>query len=141
MPVGMALKLGRQCQGQVFTKCRCNKLHAHGQALGKPAGNRHGGQASQTRGHGVQILLVHGHRVVCELVFVERWGWRGGRQQQVYVGEGIVEILSDKPPYFLRFEVVGIEIADRQSRGASPNAPFHFLPKTFFPRALVQVLE
>ena len=78
MPVGLTLILGGQLKEQLFAKGRCDKLHAHGQAIAKTTRQGYGWQPGEAGGHRVQILLVHGDVVIGELIFFESRGWRSG---------------------------------------------------------------
>ena len=139
MPLGRALELVGRTQQPRFREMRADQLQPHRQPIDEAAGHRHARQPGQIRADGIDVVQIHGHRIVDLGADVERRGGRGRPDQQIDLLKRRAKIIGDQPPHFLRLEIIGIEIAGRQHIGAGHDAPLDLGAETLAARALVQV--
>ena len=120
---------------------RADQLQADGQATRETTRQRHRRQPREVRADGVDVVEVHGDRVVALGADGERGRGRGRPKQQVAVRESPGEIGADELSHALGLEVIGVEVAGRQHIGAGHDPALDLGAEALTARARVEVCE
>ncbi len=117
--------MGRRQQSSLG-EMRSDELQSHRQRIDVAAGQRHAGQSRQIRADRVNVVQIHGHRIIHLRPDVERRRGRGRPDDEVDLGKGGAKIIGDETPYPLRLQIIRIEIPGGQHIGARHDAPLDF---------------
>ncbi len=135
------LKVMRRGQELRLREMRPDQLQSHRQAVDEAAGHRNPRQAGEIRADGVDVVQVHGDRIVDLRADGECRRRRRRPDQQVDLLERRAKIVRDQAAHLLRLQIIRIEIAGRQHIGAGHDAAFDLRAEALAARALVQVHE
>jgi hypothetical protein len=129
-------------QQPALAEWAAEKLETHGKihpvTLGKSAGKADATDAGKVCGDRENIGKVHLERVIRFFPKAECGFRRGGGDDGVHLGEGLVEIPSDQRSDLLCSQVVGIVVAAAQDIGSQDDPPFDFLAESLGPRLLIE---
>jgi len=118
-----------------------DNLQPHGQPAHRGDGDGHARQAGEVGGNRVDVVQVHGHRVVGLGAEWEGGGRAGGAQDDVHLLEGAAEVVADEVADLLGLEVVGVVVAGGEDVGSDHDAPLDLGAEPLGAAALVKVGE
>ena len=135
--VGMA-----DAEETAFSEGASQKLESYGKidsvSVGKAAGEAQTADAGEVGGDREDVGQIHFEGIVGLLTQSEGRLGRGGGDDGVDLGEGLIEVAADQCPNYLSAEVVGIVVAATQDKGAQDNATLHFTTESFGAGLLVE---
>jgi hypothetical protein len=141
VPVGRELELMRRAEQPRLREVRPDELQSQGQPVDETARRRHAGQSREVRADGVDVVQIHGDRVVDLGADGEGRSRRRGPGEQIHLLECGAKIVRDQAAHALCLQIVRIEIAGRQHVGAGHDAALDLGAEPLAARALVEVGE
>src|SRR5258705_5934819 len=132
MPIGNFLVLMSDVQQFCLSKIVTNDLQSDCATYTiKPDEDRHPGQASKIRGHGINVIEIHLDGIVDVFPEIKGRCRRCRSHYHVNVFKGGLKILSKQATKFLCLQIVGVVISVRKNVSSYQNASLYLGPETF----------
>ena len=122
VPVGGELELMRRAEQLRLREVRSDELQSHRQPVDEAARRRHAGQSREIRADGVDVVQIHGDRIVDLGADGEGRSRCRRPREQIHFLECGAKIVGDQAAHALRLQIIRIEIAGRQHVGAGHDA-------------------